>query len=263
MNLHLLQKRVVSYKSPFDPDYQAVLDRAVFLGYTLPSTDQQKKQNQVLVDLKTAGIWNKLDIFYLMANNGSKGFAQINWKSPENFQLTDVNFTSTFIVNQGLQGSITSTHFVETGWAPLIGVNFTLNDASLYAYLFNPASNTTVPFSSGNQTQTIRMVNEVIKRINTGFGNLTVAFNHTNVKGMKSINRVSSTQVWLSNDKIGDFRDSNSTNVGTASLTQKLFVYNTINSSNNCILSTYSAGASLVSENDDYVDIIQDYLDSL
>ena len=40
----------------FDPDYQAVLDYATTQGYTLPSASQQTAQNQLVLDLKAAGV---------------------------------------------------------------------------------------------------------------------------------------------------------------------------------------------------------------
>ena len=57
--------------SGFDTDYQAVLNRATTLGYTLPSAPQQILQNQLVLDLKAGGIWDKLDTFALFATNGS------------------------------------------------------------------------------------------------------------------------------------------------------------------------------------------------
>ena len=45
----------------FDADYQAVLNYATSQGYTLPSASQQILQNQLVLDLKSGGIWSKLD----------------------------------------------------------------------------------------------------------------------------------------------------------------------------------------------------------
>ena len=61
--------------TPYDTDYQAILDYATTQGYTLPSDSQKTLQNQLLVDLKAAGIWSKLDTFANFATDGSSDFA--------------------------------------------------------------------------------------------------------------------------------------------------------------------------------------------
>ena len=87
----------------FDADYQAVLNYATTQGYTLPSSGQQTLQNQLVVDLKDAGVWNKLDLFYVFAIDGDSDFASINWKDPNNFEITEVN-SPTFTTNVGFTG---------------------------------------------------------------------------------------------------------------------------------------------------------------
>lgn len=91
----------------FDADYQAVLDRASSLGYTAPSSGQQTLQNTLVTDLKTAGIWNKLDALYIMANDGSREFGRLNWASPSTFELSEVN-SPTFTSNQGFSATFTA-----------------------------------------------------------------------------------------------------------------------------------------------------------
>jgi len=85
----------------FDTDYQAVLDQASSLGYTAPSAAQQTLQNTLVTDLKTAGIWSKLDALYVMANDGSREFGRLNWASPSNFELSELPSTPTFTLNEG------------------------------------------------------------------------------------------------------------------------------------------------------------------
>lgn len=91
-----------------DADYQAVLDRSTALGYTAPSAAQQTLQNTLVTDLKTAGVWDKLDALYIMANDGSREFGSLNWASPSTFALSEVN-SLTFTSNQGFRGNGTSS----------------------------------------------------------------------------------------------------------------------------------------------------------
>ena len=114
--------------SGFDSDYQAVLNYATSQGYTLPSASQQTLQNQLVVDLKTAGIWNKLDTFAVFATDGDSDFALIDWIGLTDY--TAVN-SPTFTTNQGFQGNGTSS-YIDTNYNPSTsGVNFALNNACM------------------------------------------------------------------------------------------------------------------------------------
>lgn len=115
--------------SGYDSDYQAVLDRATALGYTHPSAAQKTKQNQLVLNLKAAGIWTLLDILYIFATDGDSDFATLNWKTPTSYQITKVN-TPTFTTNEGFDFNGT-TQYLNTNWIPgTNGVNYTRNDAS-------------------------------------------------------------------------------------------------------------------------------------
>lgn len=119
------------------PEYQAVLDRATALGYTAPSASVQLAQNQLVSDLKNAGIWTELDIFYVFTS-GSNNFARINWISPSSNLCTLVN-TPTWTDGVGFNGNGT-TQYINTNWIPSDGPNFTQNDASLFAYISSAVS---------------------------------------------------------------------------------------------------------------------------
>lgn len=112
----------------FDADYQAVLDYATTQGYTLPSASQKALQNQLVVDLKTAGVWSKLDTFAVFATDGSSDFALIDWINLS--QYTAVN-SPTFTSNQGFTGNGTSS-YINTNYNPNTNnVNLTINSASI------------------------------------------------------------------------------------------------------------------------------------
>lgn len=125
----------------YDADYQAILDRGIALGYTLPSSVQRSKQNRFVVDLKAFGIWTALDILYVFATDGNSDYATLNWKSPTLFQIAKVNFP-TFTSNQGFNGN-GSTSYLNTSWRPSgDGINFTQNNASVGGYMFSFADTT-------------------------------------------------------------------------------------------------------------------------
>lgn len=103
-----------------DTDYQAVLDYATTQGYTLPSAGQQALQNQLVVDLKDAGIWSKLDTFGVFATDGDSDFALIDWKRVSDY--TAVN-SPTFTTNEGFIGNGTSA-YIDTNNSLDSGSNF-------------------------------------------------------------------------------------------------------------------------------------------
>ena len=117
-----------------DSDYQAVLTRATSLGYALPSAAQQVKQNNLVIALKAAGVWDKFDILYIFANDVTGNFWKLNWKAPTLYQITEPGGALTKTSNVGVNGNGT-TIYAQTGWNPNTnGVNYTLTDASLTVY---------------------------------------------------------------------------------------------------------------------------------
>ena len=131
-----------------DSDYQAVLDYATTQGYTLPSASQKLLQEQLIKDLKSAGIWSKLDTFYVFATDGDSDFASINWKDPNNYEITEVN-SPTFTTNVGFTGDGVSAYLNTNYSASTNGVNFTVNNASAMYYRENNANATTSATGGG------------------------------------------------------------------------------------------------------------------
>jgi hypothetical protein len=117
----------------YEPEYQAVLDRATVLGYTLPSASVQVKQNTLVSALKADSVWSQLDVFYVFANDGSAEFATLNWKEPSSFQATLVN-SPTFSL-KGFRGNGTSS-YINSNFNPAVsGVNMLQNTNSFGFWL--------------------------------------------------------------------------------------------------------------------------------
>lgn len=120
----------------YDEDYQAILDYGTAQGYTLPSTAQQVKQNQYLLDLKSDGIWDGLDVLYVLATDGDSSFAKINWKNPGTFNATD-GVAPTFTANEGFTGNAVNM-YLTSGWDPATnGVNYTLDECGIFCHVNN------------------------------------------------------------------------------------------------------------------------------
>jgi hypothetical protein len=244
--------------SSFDADYQAVLNRAVALGYTLPSASQQIIQNNLVLSLKAGGVWTKLDVLYIFANDGGSNFATLNWKSPSANQSTLIN-TPTFTVNEGFMGNGTSS-YIDVNFNPATeGVNYTLNDASRYAYIFSGSAGQRFEGNSLDNNN-MRLGNYTTHKINSGNVNpLNSAFTYTTTKGMKSIHRTTLTDVSLYNALVGEDRLLTSINLPNANQ----FIFRAGGIYVNTEISMYAMGANLVSENTAFVNAFDTYLNSL
>ena len=126
----------ISQGSAFDADYQAVLDRSTTLGYTAPSVAQQTLQNTLVEDLKTAGVWSKLDAFYLFATDGDSNYATLNFVAPSSFQATKTN-SPTFTANEGFTGDGVSAYLDTNLNASTDTTNYTQDDASFGGYVWD------------------------------------------------------------------------------------------------------------------------------
>lgn len=240
----------------FDSDYQEVLTYATSLGFTLPSASQQIKQNKLITDLKAGGIWSKLDTFAMFANDGGSDFGLIDWKRLALY--TAVN-SPTFTINEGFTGNGTSS-YIDTNFNPATsGTNYLLNDASRYYMQFSgTATNVFDGIVLSSLANTIRAGATTQSFIN-GSG-LSASFSFNNGKGVRSIHRTSSTDVTLYNDKTSSTRTSGSTSVANA--TQFILRRGSTYATNNQPYG-YAMGASLVAENDAFVDALTNYINSI
>lgn len=159
-----------------DSDYQAVLDRATALGYTLPSAGQQVKQNQLVVDLKAAGVWSLLDVLYVFTTDGNNDFATLNWKTPASYKISRSG-TVTFTTNQGYVSNGTNG-YLNTGWIPSTnGVNYTLNSSSLITYMQSHV--TEAKYDLGSAQNFVGGANRISFEGDNGFGSALGSVNQT------------------------------------------------------------------------------------
>ena len=81
----------------FTSVYTALINQANSLGYTLPSTSVQYKQNQLIVDLQADGVWSKLGTFlvFKVDNTASIGFTFMDWIEPTTTLCRPASITGT------------------------------------------------------------------------------------------------------------------------------------------------------------------------
>jgi hypothetical protein len=181
-----------------DSDYQAVLTYAALQGYSRPSASQQIKQNQLVLDLKAAGVWTLIDVIYIYATDGDTNYARLNWKNASLY-ITELVGTPTFATNQGFNVVGSSGNYLRLGFNTVTNaINFLQDSCSFGLWLDSYTSGLSL---AGYQTsQSIRMLyqNTTGHRLNTisalsgGVADLTGT-------GYKALNRSSSTNCELYN----------------------------------------------------------------
>jgi hypothetical protein len=145
-------------------EYQDVLDYADSQGYQRPSYAQQALQDALVGDLKDAGVWSKLDLFYVFPTDGDSDFASINWKDPNDYEITEVN-SPTFTTNVGFTGNGTSA-LLYTNFNPLTDrVNYDPKggDGQRFVWVGDTGSNGVLisdePVGSGGALDRMRLNN--------------------------------------------------------------------------------------------------------
>jgi hypothetical protein len=187
-----------------DPDYQAILDYATTQGYTLPSVSQQTLQNQLVVDLKDAGIWNKLDTFGVFATDGDSDFALIDW-----IRLTDYTAVNspTFTTNQGYKGNGV-TSYINGNFNDTNVINYSQNSASIGVYCYVQGTNVGYFAAFGSNTY-MRSTSSFNNTINSTIRPLIFDFN---VVGLQSMNRYNAnTRQYISNGIVTNASDNSTT----------------------------------------------------
>lgn len=227
----------------FTTQYQAVLTEATAQGYTLPSADQQIKQNTLMASLISSGVFAKLDVLFVLANDGGSQFACINWKNPTGTKATLVS-SPTFTTNLGFNSNGISS-YIDTGYnAATQGVNFTNNTAGEFGYQVGATSGP-VFGTVGGGGDAVLMADVVNQRFNMLATNLNTSADMSG-NGFKLINRTSATDVVLFNETT----QLNRITTIAARISQNRRILNAQNLflNTNGRVSIYGNGASLVSE---------------
>ncbi len=135
----------------FEAEYQAVLTYATTQGYTKPSVANQNRQNLLVKDLKAAGIWAELDIFYNLLTDGDANFVRINWKAPGTSNAVKVG-VPVFTPLAGVSGFSAANYF-STYNPSTFGGKRTINSGSLFADTPSVSIGTEIIAGCSNGTQ--------------------------------------------------------------------------------------------------------------
>ncbi len=128
--------------------YQAVTDRRIAIAATGPGATFLAAQAQLYTDL--ASVWSKIKYFLVLANDGSKEFALINWRNPAVFGATDVN-TTTFVSGSGIDFD-GSADYLNTNARLVTDLGMGLNNSHLGVYCYEDIGAAGVTVGSGVST---------------------------------------------------------------------------------------------------------------
>jgi len=111
----------------YDADYQAVLDYATANAIVLPTGVQQDIDNQLMIDYKATGAWNKNDSVFKFEGTADPAFKLIDWKR----LILGATFGSVTWDVDGIKGNGTNAYFNPHFNPSLHGVNYTTTNASI------------------------------------------------------------------------------------------------------------------------------------
>ena len=194
--------RVMGGGGGFDADAQAFFDRVTTAGGSLTTTEKNAT-NQLVLDMKSAGIWSSMKAIYPMVGASAAACAQ---------NLKSSSFTGTFtsgwtFASTGVTGNGVSAYFdTALNW----NANTSLNDVSVGSYLrtvdllTNPGYYGVV---QGGAYTLIATRTSCDYYINDGGSGVTT----TLVPGLHSATRKNSTQQSMYVNGIGTTGSRNST----------------------------------------------------
>ena len=173
--LNIAQKRrslILATPFVWDADFQNVMNYAITEGIAMPSMGTLKKNNNLLVAMKSTGVWSKLDVFVNFAYNSTDAdeFSLIDWK-----RLSEMTIHGGMAYTaNGWEGNAIDA-YMDTIFNPEAdGVNYTLNSASR-VFIKNKqyTTGTLLSSHSDNATQGFLNTSSTSHRINSNTNNLS------------------------------------------------------------------------------------------
>jgi len=122
---------------------------------TQPTATRKGLINTLISDLKSAGVWSKLEEFYVLASHDEQS-ALLNWISTSH-NLTKVG-TPTFTIDRGITGNGTDG-YLDPSYTPSIdATKITINDVSIGVYVRQTVSESIndITCDDGTNAETIR-----------------------------------------------------------------------------------------------------------
>ena len=231
----------------FDYDYAQVY-------YQYEDTNGAKSilQNQFMIAIKAAGVWDKLDVLCVFRGSGASS-ALVDWKRKTLIQNRFCSFDTT----QGFQGNGV-TAYINTYFNLTSGSLYRRNNASRYFFpsVFSGTGPMDGTLTSADNTMRPGTSN---KHFINQIDSLSSDFEYTTTAEPKSIHRTSATNVTL-------FNGTTSASRTAASIippSEELFILRNNTNYASHRVAAYAAGGGMVAENDGFVGAWNTYITAL
>lgn len=263
---NLIYNYYIDYDN-MESETQAILDYADSQGYQKPSIDVAIALNTAIASLKSDGIWDELDILYILATNGDSDFAKINIKNPGTFDCVEIG-SPTFTANQGFLAS--SGNCLNTQFTPLTdGVNHVSDDNSHFTWLYSTPTGASSKYafasrhSSTNDIHGLRAIDSSTRQ--HGFNQGSGIFDSTPESGLIHSIRTSTTQLNQISNGIQTTQSSSATSGTLSNRTMYIGAMNAGSVSNpvDTIISIAGLGSSLFAKRVELHNAFNTYMSSL
>jgi hypothetical protein len=182
------------------PQFKQVIDYAKSLSYTTPQpgTTLYKALDTMVGSYVSEGVWSEWDIYYQFGFKDTtlSNFSKIDWR-----RLTTGSYEGGLVlVNRGITGGNSNGYF-DTNITPSTNGNkYQIANASRFLYLYEAGTTSSLEGNTAlNNSMTSTSTQN--QRINNT-GGLSTSITFAGGKSMKSIHRVSTTEVSGSNSGV-------------------------------------------------------------
>jgi hypothetical protein len=230
-----------------DPSFKAVLDlaKANNILAPLPGTVVYESLNTMIKNYKAEGVWYEWDTYFQFMYNtpivtrNFTEFSKIDWR-----RLITGSYQGGLTFELGGTKGNGSNAFFNTNFIPSTQAQkYQVNNASRFIYAYTSGSLTSLDGGASGTNNNMTLTSSPNHRINTT-GSLNASIVFSGAPAMKSIHRVSSTQVSGSNG--GVFGAGRTTSAETLLPTQAQLIHrNAANYGDNTI-GMYAMGSHLV-----------------
>jgi hypothetical protein len=111
-----------------------------------PTSTRMRRIDRVIRGLKQSGVWDKLDVFYMLAAHDEQA-GRLNWKRPGTYTASAVS-SPTFTTDRGFAGDGLAS-YLDTGWGSSVGTNYLRDSSHMGVWCTTDVSGTSVAFGTG------------------------------------------------------------------------------------------------------------------
>lgn len=216
-----------------------------------PSETRQALIDSTIAALKTADLWDDLDVLYILAAHDAQA-ARLNWKAPGSYAATVIG-SPTFTADQGYTGDA-STGALDTGWTPSTnGVTFTQDAAHVSAWTRTSRTADALYAMFGARRVAATANTELLPHLTAGvaFGRVNCAANGVappaNIQGFWVVDRPDATGIGIYVNDVALTAPAADTSVGLPDRSMYLLATNggSVTRPSGDQISIFTAGAAL------------------